>query len=73
MSRPDYDDGTNVLVRFDHQRADTGVGGAKLLRMNADNFDEVWFPNSEIKHFDAEAGEMWIPEWLARKKGVEYE
>lgn len=34
--------------------------------------EEVWLPESQIAAIDA-AGEVWIPLWLAEKKGLEYE
>lgn len=75
MSRP-YDDGENVLVRFSHAKYESDK--AHLLAMDEDDDEGTWFPKSQIAHIDfyparGTGSELWIPKWLAEKKGLEYE
>ena len=69
--RPACDDGMNVLVRFD------SIEGRrkKAYRLRIDPYDgpEIWIPKSQVASIDEDAGEVWIPLWLAEKKGLEYE
>jgi hypothetical protein len=65
-----HDNGDNVLVRFLEVRAETG--SALLLRVSEDDAEDAWIPKSQIAHIDLDANEVWIPLWLAEKKGLEY-
>lgn len=71
MALREYDDGTNVLVRF-HECDDRSRKGIHLL-LSPDDRDGVWLPKSKVAYIDHDAGEVWIPEWLAKKKGLDYE
>ncbi len=64
------DDGDNVLVGFDRVMSETEK--AKLLAISPDDAQGVWIPSSQIASIDADAGEVWIPLWLAEAKGLEY-
>lgn len=66
-----HDNGDNVLVRFHDARHETA--SAHLLAIAADDVEGVWLPKSQIAHIDLDAKEVWIPLWLAEKKGLEYE
>ncbi len=66
-----YDDGTNVLVRF-HDVAAERPKSYKLL-MAVDDCDGTWIPKSQVAHIDLDTGEFWIPLWLAEEKGFDYE
>lgn len=72
-SKPTYDDGTNVLVRFHHIKFAGPKAKSILFAMAEVDVDGVWFPKSEIAYLDPETGEVWVPEWLAKKRGVDYE
>ncbi len=69
--RPAHDDGTNVLVRFDSIEGRT----EKAYQLRIDPYDgpEIWIPKSQVASIDREKGEVWVPLWLAEKKGLEYE
>jgi hypothetical protein len=69
MSRRDCDDGSNVLVRFES----IGARSSKAVKICVDVDEDVWLPESQIAHLDEDAGEVWIPLWLAEKKGLEYQ
>ena len=72
MSRPykPYDDGDNVLVRFDGIQAETDAA----VRVTGDDYGWAeWIPRSQIAYLDEEAGEMWCSLWIAEKKGLPYE
>lgn len=71
MGRAHYDDGGNVLVRFDHAASETDK--AHRLALSVVDAEGVWLPKSQIAHIDFEAGEVWIPLWLAEKKGLDYD
>jgi len=66
-----FDDGENVLVRFHRVKASSPR--ARLIELSVEDAEGVWIPESQIAHIDEDAGELWIPEWLAEKKGLEYE
>ena len=66
-----YDEGSNVLVRFHHARHESEK--AHLLMFSADDEQGIWFPKSQIAHLDLDANEVWIPLWLAEKKGLDYD
>ena len=64
------DDGNNVLVKFDHVVHQTDDA---ILIVQDD--EEVWIPFSQITApgEEDELREMWIPLWLAEKKGLSYD
>jgi len=66
-----HDDGHNVLVRFHH----VVEYSAKAMRIaiTVSDLPGIWIPKSQIAHHDTETHEIWIPMWLAEKKGLEYE
>ena len=66
-----HDDGTNVLVRFYEIERRTDL--AHLVLLTPEDEDGVWIPESQIAAIDTGLGELWIPLWLAEKKGLEYE
>lgn len=70
MSGP-YDDGENVLIRF-HEKVDSTDLAVKLT-LTSDDGSGVWLPKSQVAALDKDAGEAWIPLWLAEKKGLSYE
>lgn len=70
MSRA-YDDGENVLVRFYGMDGDTAK--AYKILITVDDIEGVWIPRSQVADIDWDTHEMWIPLWLAEKKGLEYE
>lgn len=69
----DYDDGNNVLVRFHHRMPHSELTKAHHLFLSANDTEGVWIPKSLTAHLDDDAGEVWIPIWLAEEKGLEYE
>lgn len=71
MSRDTADDGTNVRVSF-HQKAGESEKAVRVFVSETD-FEGIWIPKSLIAHFDEDTGEVWVPEWFARKEGLEYE
>jgi len=68
---PAIDNGTNVLVRFKEvvTRTDKAVKFSTPMGV----LSEFWLPKSMIAHLDEEKGEVWIPLWLAEKRGIKYE
>lgn len=64
-----YNDGNNVLVRFERYIHQT----EKAILVDLDDAEEVWFAKSQVAHFDEDGKELWIPRWLAEEKGVSYE
>ncbi len=67
----EHDDGTNVLVRFDHVKVDRPA--SYCLALSVDDYGGVWLPKSQVANIDEDAGEVWLPLWLAEKRGLEYE
>lgn len=63
-----YDDGNNVLVKFDRVAHETETA----ILIEVDDSSE-WIPKSQIACVDEELKEMWIPLWLAEKKGLDYD
>lgn len=70
-SVPDYNDGTNVLIKFHH--LETQTEKAYLVALTVSRHRGMWFPKSLIAHLDKGKREMWIPKWLAEKRGLMYE
>ncbi len=70
MSAP-WDDGENVLVRFEHLERQTAKAYCILIEFS--DTEAVVLPKSKVAHLDEDAGEVWIPEWLATDRGLEYE
>lgn len=68
-----HDDGTNVLVRFHEFKGKTPSGKAYLFSLAPEDSENLCLPMSQVAHIDTDAGEVWIPLWLAEKKGLEYE
>ena len=66
-----YDNGENVLVRFHHAKHETEK--AHWLALTIEDEEGVWLPKSQIAHLDFSTSEVWIPLWLAEKKGLDYE
>jgi hypothetical protein len=66
-----YDDGSNVLVRFNHAKYESDK--AHWLALSIEDEEGVWLPKSQIAHIDFNTSEVWIPLWLAEKKGLEYD
>lgn len=69
-----HNDGENVLVRAVVSRS---TEGAFLLDQDG---EEVWAPRSQIANEadledadDTEESEVWMPLWLAKKKGLTFE
>ena len=61
----------NVLVVFDHVSAVTEK--AYCIALNGSGIhDGMWIPKSQIAHIDKSKGEMYIPEWLAEKRGLSF-
>lgn len=67
MSR--HDDGENVMVPLQRIKAETDK--AYLVMLEQGDGEEVWLPKSQVAFIDQ--GEVWIPLWLAEKKGIDYE
>lgn len=58
-----------VLVRHHGVVAETDL--AIRIKTGPSAFDEgVWIPKSQIEDDDREKGEVWIPRWLAKDKGL---
>jgi hypothetical protein len=70
MSAP-WDDGENVLVRFD--RIERQTAKAYCILLDFTDVEGVWLPKSKVARIDEDAGECWIPLWLADEKGLEYD
>lgn len=64
----EIDNGSNVLVRFDSIELERPAATLFVIGV-----EQVWIPVSQIAEIDAKKKEMWIPLWLAEKKGLEYE
>ena len=61
----------NVLVTFSHVSAVTEK--AYRIALNADGIHAgMWIPRSQIAHIDKSKGEIYIPEWLAEKRGLSF-
>ena len=61
----------NVLVTFSHVSAVTEK--AFRIALNGHGLHEgMWIPKSQIAHIDKSKGEMYIPEWLAEKRGLSF-
>lgn len=63
MSHADYDDGTNVLVRCEE---------IKELKNSYMLDGGPCIGKSVVAHVDLDTNEIWIPEWLAKKEGLDY-
>lgn len=70
-SVPDFNDGTNVLIRFFRLEAQTEKAYAIILRNSG--HPVMWLPKSKVAHIDKDKCEMWIPMWLAKHRGLAYE
>jgi hypothetical protein len=70
MSAP-WDDGENVLVRFELVERQTAK--AVVILIDLCDSEGVMLPKSKVAHIDEDAGEIWIPEWLATDRGLEYD
>ena len=66
-----HDDGNNVRVQVHEQDGESDKACRFLVAV--DDIAGTWIPKSQIAHYDDDAGELWIPLWLAEKKGLEYE
>lgn len=66
-----YDNDDNVLVRIASVEAQTER--AYKVTLSDDDTQGIWIPKSQVAHFDEDAGEVWIPLWLAEEKGLEYQ
>ncbi len=71
--RTEPNDGNNVLVRVDRLVSETPK--ALLVAMSSDGGEEeeVWIPKSQVASLDVDTGEVWLPLWLAEKKGLQYD
>ena len=65
------DNGDNVVVSYHRLEADRPK--AYRFTLSASDCDGVWIPKSQVAHIDEDAHEIWIPLWLAEKKGLEYD
>jgi hypothetical protein len=74
MVSREIDNGENVLVRFRSIEARTAMA-YKILTPFSDEASArmAWLPKSQVADIDEEKGEVWIPLWLAEKKGLGYE
>ena len=70
MSRP-RDEDKNVLVRFDHELHETPK--AYKVAMSEDDDEGIWMPKSQVASYDSDSGEIWVSQWIAETKGLEYE
>ena len=68
-----YDDGTNVLVRCLSSEARSDKAVKFLTRFGESPARMAWIPKGQIAHLDEKKGELWIPMWLADKRGLKYE
>ncbi len=69
--RTEPDNGNNLLVRFDRLVSETPK--ALLVATGGEGDDEVWIPKSQVASLDVDTGEVWLPLWLAEKKGLQYD
>jgi len=66
-----YDDGENVVIRFHEIKSESPK--AYLIALSPDDYHGTWIPKSQVANIDHEASEVWIPLWLAEKKGLDYD
>lgn len=64
----EIDDESNVLVSFESIETETD----RALLIRTEDEESHWLPKSQIMSLDHQKNEVWIPMWLAEKKGLDY-
>lgn len=64
-------DGPYGLIRFEEIMAETDK--AIFVRVSKKPRIQEWIPKSQIADLNTETRELWVTEWIARQKGLEYE